>query len=63
MEYDSVAPASICPEDFLLDVFREEIIFESLSGRIDLLSESLCCLLEKSHHAQAPCGLRARIQS
>jgi len=46
MEYDSVASASIRAEDFLLYVFREEIVFGSLSGRIDLLSESLCCLLE-----------------
>jgi hypothetical protein len=40
--HDSVATASIRAEDFLLYVFREEIVFGSLSGRIDLLSESSC---------------------
>ena len=42
MEYDSVASASIRAEDFLLYVFREEIVFGSLSGHIDLLTESSC---------------------
>ena len=45
-EYDSVATTSVRVEDFLLDVFREQIIFGRLSGNIDLSSDSAYCLLE-----------------
>lgn len=60
-KYDSVATTSVRVENFLLDVFREQIIFGRLSGDIDLFSESACCLLEGTPPRQS--NLRASCEN